>query len=101
MALAIIAFVVFTNMRGFHWRREYRIGVVVLVALLLELIMIGIGLIEFFDLNRLIGQVQLGSAPTWKGLVFALTITTIAFTCVESASGLAGEVKVGRGACGG
>ena len=39
LALAIIAFVVFTNVRGFHWRREYRIVVIVLGALLLELIM--------------------------------------------------------------
>jgi basic amino acid/polyamine antiporter, APA family len=98
LALAIIAFVVFTNVRGFHWRREYRIGVVVLGALLLELVVIVIGLVDFLDPHRLIAQVHLGSAPTWTGLVFALTITTIAFTCVESASGLAGEVKAGRGA---
>ena len=98
LAFAIIAFVVFSNVRGFHWRREYRIGVVVLGALLLELIVIVLGLIEFLDPHRLISQVDLGSAPTWTGLVFALTITTIAFTCVESASGLAGEVKAGRGA---
>ena len=39
---------------------------------------------------------HLGSAPTWGDLVFALTITTIAFTSLESASGLAGEVAVGR-----
>jgi APA family basic amino acid/polyamine antiporter len=98
LAFAIIAFVVFSNVRGFHWRREYRIGVVVLGALLLELVVIVIGLIDFLDPHRLISQVHLGSAPTWTGLVFALTITTIAFTCVESASGLAGEVKAGRGA---
>jgi APA family basic amino acid/polyamine antiporter len=98
LAIAIIAFVVFSNVRGFHWRREYRIGVVVLGALVLELVTIVIGLVDFLDPHRLIAQVHLGSAPTWTGLVFALTITTIAFTCVESASGLAGEVKAGRGA---
>jgi APA family basic amino acid/polyamine antiporter len=98
LALAIIAFVVFSNVRGFHWRREYRIGMVVLGALVLELVVIVIGLVDFLDPHRLIAQVNLGSAPTWTGLVFALTITTIAFTCVESASGLAGEVKAGRGA---
>jgi APA family basic amino acid/polyamine antiporter len=98
LALAIIAFVVFSNVRGFHWRREYRIGMVVLGALVLELIVIAVGLVDFLDPHRLIAQVNLGSAPTWTGLVFALTITTIAFTCVESASGLAGEVKAGRGA---
>jgi APA family basic amino acid/polyamine antiporter len=51
----------------------------------------------FFDPHKLVSQIHLGSAPTWAGLIFALTITTIAFTIVESASGLAGEVKAGRG----
>lgn len=96
LSIAIIAFVVFSNVRGFHWRREYRIGFVVVGALALELIAIAIGLGQFFDAHTLVSQIHLGSAPTWSGLVFALTITTIAFTSVESASGLAGEVKAGR-----
>jgi APA family basic amino acid/polyamine antiporter len=97
LALAIIAFVVFSNVRGFSWRREYRIGLVVAGALVLELVTIVIGLVMFFDPHKLVSQIHLGSAPTWAGLIFALTITTIAFTSVESASGLAGEVKAGRG----
>lgn len=98
LSLAIIGFVVFTSIRGFAWRREYRIGFIVVGALVLELIAILIGLGQHFDANRLVSQVHLGSAPTWSGLVFALTVTTIAFTSVESASGMAGEVKAGRGA---
>ena len=98
LSLAIIAFIVFTAIRGFAWRREYRIGFVVLGALALELVAMLIGLAEFFDAKKLVSQVDLGSAPTWSGLVFALTVTTIAFTSVESASGMAGEVRAGRGA---
>ena len=88
----------FANVRGFNWRREFRIGLVVVGALVLELVAIAIGLVQFFDAHKLVSQVHLGSAPTWSGLIFALTVTTIAFTSVESASGLAGEVKAGRGA---
>ena len=33
-------------------------------------------------------SIHLGSAPTWSGLVFALTLTAIAFTGLETASGL-------------
>jgi APA family basic amino acid/polyamine antiporter len=98
LSIAIIAFVVFANVRGFNWRREFRIGLVVVGALVLELIAIGIGLAQSFNLHTLVSQVHLGTAPTWSGLIFALTVTTIAFTSVESASGLAGEVKAGRGA---
>jgi basic amino acid/polyamine antiporter, APA family len=97
LSFAIIAFVVFTSVRGFNWRREFRIGLVVVGALLLELVAIVIGLAEHFKGHQLLSQIHLGSAPTWSGLIFALTITTIAFTSVESASGLAGEVKAGRG----
>jgi basic amino acid/polyamine antiporter, APA family len=98
LSIAVIAFVVFTSVRGFNWRREFRIGLVVVGALVLELIAIAIGLGQFFDAHTLVSQVHLGTAPTWSGLVFALTVTTIAFTSVESASGLAGEVRAGRGA---
>jgi APA family basic amino acid/polyamine antiporter len=98
LSIAIIAFVVFTSIRGFAWRREYRIGLIVVGALVFELIAIAIGLGQFFDAKKLFSQVHLGTAPTWSGLIFALTVTTIAFTSVESASGLAGEVKAGRGA---
>jgi APA family basic amino acid/polyamine antiporter len=34
--------------------------------------------------------------PAWTDVVFALTLATVAFTSLESASGLAGEVAVGR-----
>jgi APA family basic amino acid/polyamine antiporter len=98
LSIAIIALVVFMNVRGFSWRREFRIGLVVVGALVLELIAIAIGLSQSFNAHTLVSQVHLGSAPTWSGLIFALTVTTIAFTSVESASGLAGEVKAGRGA---
>lgn len=96
-SLAIIAGVVITNVRGFSWRHERRIGWIVIGALLVELVAIVIGLVAFFDPGKLFSEVHLGSAPTWSGLIFALTITTIAFTSVESASGLAGEVRAGRG----
>jgi basic amino acid/polyamine antiporter, APA family len=97
LSVAIIAFVVLTSIRGFNWRREYRIGLVVVGALALELVAISIGLGQFFNAHKLVSQVHLGTVPTWSGLVFALTVTTIAFTSVESASGMAGEVKAGRG----
>lgn len=98
VALAIIVFVVVTNIRGFSARRGLRIGAIVVGALVLELFVIVVGLVQFFDFETLRSQVHLGSAPTWSGLIFALTITTIAFTSVESASGLAGEVRASRGA---
>jgi APA family basic amino acid/polyamine antiporter len=96
LAFAIIAFVVLSNIRGLSVRRGQRLGVLVAGALVLELLLIAIGLLVYFDLHTLTASIHLGSAPTWSGLIFALTITTIAFTSLEYASGLAGEVRVGR-----
>jgi basic amino acid/polyamine antiporter, APA family len=98
LSFAIIGFVVFTSIRGFAWRREFRVGLIVVGALALELVAITIGLGQFFQAHRISSQIHLGSYPTWSGLIFALTVTTIAFTSVESASGMAGEISAGRGA---
>lgn len=97
LAFAIVAFVAFANIRGIAWRREYGIGLVVVGALVLELLAITIGLVMFYTPGKIVSHIHLGTTPTWAGLIFALTVTTIAFTSVESASGLAGEVRAGRG----
>jgi APA family basic amino acid/polyamine antiporter len=93
LSLAIIALVVLGNIRGFSARRGLRVGAIVLAALALELIVIALGLAQLFQPHVLRASIHLGTAPTWSGLIFALTITTIAFTSLESASGLAGEVR--------
>jgi APA family basic amino acid/polyamine antiporter len=96
LAFAIIAFVVLSNIRGLSSRRGQRLGVLVAGALVLELLLIAVGLVVYFNPHTATASIHLGSAPTWSGLIFALTITTIAFTSLEYASGLAGEVRVGR-----
>lgn len=94
LAIALIAVVVLTSIRGFAARREVRIGLLVLVALLVLLLVVAIGLAMFFDPHTITKSIHLGTAPTWSGVVFALTITTIAFTGIESAAGVSGEVRV-------
>ncbi len=96
LALVFIAFVVLANIRGLSARRVRRIGMLAAADLTVQLVVVGLGLVLFFNPHKLIDPIHLGSAPGWSDLVFALTVTTIALTCVESASGLAGEVKIGR-----
>jgi len=97
LALAFIALVVFSNIRGFSWRRARRIGVLVAGDLALQLLVVVLGLAMFFSPHTLLDPIHLGSSPTWGNVLFALTLTTIAFTSLESASGLAGEVRTTRG----
>ena len=96
VAVTIIAFVVFANIRGFSTRRTRRIATVVVADLLIQLVVIGVGLVLYFNLSTITDNIHLGTAPTWGGVIFALTITTVAFTSLESAAGLSGEVRISR-----
>jgi APA family basic amino acid/polyamine antiporter len=96
MALAFIALVVLSNIRGFGARRARRVGMLMAGDLALQGFIVVLGLALFFNPHTLLGPIHLGTAPTWSRLIFALTIAVIAFTSLESASGLAGEVKISR-----
>jgi APA family basic amino acid/polyamine antiporter len=97
LALAFIAFVVLGNVRGFGGRRARRIGLLVAGDLALQGFIVVLGLVLFFSPHTLLAPIHLGSAPRWGDLVFALTVAAIAFTSLESAAGLAGEVRISRG----
>jgi APA family basic amino acid/polyamine antiporter len=96
LSLAIIAFVVLGNIRGFGWRRARRIGLLVVSDLALQGFIVVLGLALFFNPHTLLDPIHLGSSPRWSDLVFAVTIAAISFTSLESASGLAGEVRISR-----
>ncbi|HEX2015589.1 MAG TPA: amino acid permease [Solirubrobacteraceae bacterium] len=96
VAFGIILYVAVRNVRGFSTTRTRRIGALVVTDLALQLLLIVIGLVLFFNLDKLTSPIHLGSAPRWSDLIFALTVGTVAFTSLESASGLAGEVGVTR-----
>jgi APA family basic amino acid/polyamine antiporter len=96
LALAFIALVVLSNIRGFGWRRAKRIALLVTGDLALQALIVVLGLVLFFHPGALVNSIHLGTAPTWSDLIFALTIAAISFTSLESASGLAGEVTISR-----
>ncbi len=96
LSLAIIALVVLGNIRGLGGRRARRIGLLVIADLALQGFIVVLGLVLFFDPHTLLGPIHLGSAPKWSDLIFALTIAAVSFTGLESAAGLAGEVRISR-----
>ncbi|MGI8803009.1 MAG: amino acid permease [Solirubrobacteraceae bacterium] len=95
VALTIIAFVAYSNVRGFSTRRTRRIAGIVVADLLIQLVVIGVGLVLFFNVHTITDNIHLGVAPSWSNVIYALTITTVAFTSLESAAGLSGEVTLG------
>ncbi len=96
LSLAFIALVVLSNIRGFGGRRAQRVGILLAGDLVLQGFIVVLGLVLFFDPHTLTSSIHLGTAPTWSGLVFAATVAVISFTSLESASGLAGEVRISR-----
>lgn len=96
LALAFIALVVLSNIRGFGTRRARRVGLLLAGDLLAQAFIVVLGLILFFNPHTLTAPIHLGSAPSWSDLIYALTVAVIAFTSLESASGLSGEVRISR-----
>ena len=95
LALAIVGYVALRNIRGFGGAglRE-RAAALVLLDLVLQLVVIVIGAFVVVDLPGLTDTIDLGTTPSWPDLLFALTVSTVAFTSLESAAGMAGEVQV-------
>jgi APA family basic amino acid/polyamine antiporter len=96
LSLAFIALVVLSNIRGFGTRRARRVGILLAGDIALQAFIVVLGLILFFDPDVWLDPINLGTAPTWSNLIFALTVTVVAFTSLESASGLSGEVRISR-----
>src|SRR3954449_4701409 len=92
----IIAYVAVRNVRGFSAWRARRILALVLLDVGLQAFLVILGLALLFDPGAVGDQIDLGTAPTWPDVLFALTLASVAFTSLESAAGLAGEIAVRR-----
>jgi basic amino acid/polyamine antiporter, APA family len=96
LCFGIVLYVAIRNIRGFSKTRVNRIAALVIVDIGLQVLVIVLGLFAFFHLDEITDTIHLGSTPTWGDTVFALGVATVVFTGLESASGLSGEVAVGK-----
>jgi APA family basic amino acid/polyamine antiporter len=92
VAIAVIGFVLADNVAGVSARQLRRRVLITMADLGLQAVVIVLGLALVFHPHRLIDSIHLGSAPTVANLAFALPIAVIAFTGLEAAASLAGEV---------
>jgi APA family basic amino acid/polyamine antiporter len=97
IALAVIAFVAIDNLTGVNVRRLRRRIAITVADLGLQAVVIVLGLVLALHPHRLADAIHLGTAPTWSGLAFAFPIAVIAFTGLEAAASLAGEVRASAG----
>ena len=93
---AAFAFVAWQNVRGLSAdsiafvRQSSLIGIVVLAGVA------AIALSQSFDVSAITDSIEVGSSPSREDAFFAIGIACMAAVAVEAASGLAGEVRVGR-----
>jgi APA family basic amino acid/polyamine antiporter len=93
VAFAVIALVAGDNVVGIGARRLRQTIVITGADLVLQVMVIVLGLVLVFHPDHLAQTIHLGSAPTVTDLAFALPIAAIAFTGLEAASGIAGEIS--------
>jgi APA family basic amino acid/polyamine antiporter len=96
VAAAVLVWVAWVNVRGQTAERYKRVLWVVLGAGALSAGMVVVGLFQFNDYGALVDSVDLGTTPTWEELALGAIVAGVALTGIESASGLAGELRVGR-----
>ena len=96
IAGGVIAYVAWANIRGVTGQRFRFLLRLSLVSVALFAAIIALGLIQLFDLSLVSESIELGESPEWDDLVFATVIAAVALTGIEAASGLAGDLRVGR-----
>src|SRR5215207_9944692 len=88
----VIAILAILNVRGL--RESATLNVFLAVTdLLTQLALIVLGAALIFHPSVLIDQVHLGVAPTWTEVVFALSISMVAYTGIETVSNMAEEAR--------
>jgi APA family basic amino acid/polyamine antiporter len=93
--LAAVAIVVMVTIARLVRRTDvYVAGVfLTLLDLVVQAGLGALGLLMLFDWTALKNNVDLGTAPTWNSLAFALPIAMIGFTGLEKVTSLAGLAK--------
>ncbi|MGH2907099.1 MAG: amino acid permease [Solirubrobacterales bacterium] len=66
------------------------------IDLFVMLAIVVVGAVLVWNPSALTDTVDLGVTPTWKGLFVGAILATVAGTGIEAASGLAGEIRIGR-----
>ncbi|MGH2886581.1 MAG: APC family permease, partial [Solirubrobacteraceae bacterium] len=96
VAFAVIALVAVDNLTGVSARRLRPRLLITIADLILQALIIVLGLALVFDPHALSASIHVGSAPTVSDLAYALPIAVIAFTGIEAAASIAGEVTANR-----
>ena len=90
--LIVVALLVWLNIRGLGESAKLNI-VLALLDLSTQILLAGLGIVLVLNPALLVHQVHLGSVPSWKELIFALSLAMLAYTGIETVANMAEESK--------
>ena len=90
--LIVVALLAWLNIRGLGESAKLNI-VLALLDLSTQIMLAGSAIVLVLNPHLLINQVHLGSVPTWKELIFALSLAMLAYTGIETVANMAEESK--------
>jgi len=96
VAGAALFYVAMSNIRGLSANRISSVLRLSLISIGVLVVVSVIGFTQYWDPGSIHASIDLGVAPKWEDLIFALGIASVVAIGVEAASGLAGEIRVGR-----
>jgi len=88
--IVVIAVLAALNVRGLG--ESAKVNIFLAIAdLLTQVALVVLGAFVIFNPSLLINQVHLGTAPRWSELIFALSISMLAYTGIETVSNMSEE----------
>jgi APA family basic amino acid/polyamine antiporter len=90
--LIVVAMLAWLNIRGLGESAKLNI-VLALLDLSTQILLAAVGFALVLNPHLLINQIHLGSVPSWKELIFALSLAMLAYTGIETVANMAEESK--------
>src|SRR5438874_4411351 len=88
----VIAVLAALNIRGLRESAKVNIFLAAM-DLITQVLLVVLGLVLIFNPSTLIHQIHLGVAPSYRELIFALSISMVAYTGIETVSNMAEEAR--------
>jgi APA family basic amino acid/polyamine antiporter len=90
--LIVVALLAWLNIRGLGESAKLNI-VLALLDLSTQILLAALGFVLVLNPHLLVHQIHLGAVPTWKELIFALSLAMLAYTGIETVANMAEESK--------
>src|SRR6202453_5352787 len=90
--LIVVGLLAALNIRGLGESAKLNF-VLAILDLSTQILLVGVGAVLVLNPSLLIHQVHLGSVPTWKELIFALSLAMLAYTGIETVANMAEESR--------